>query len=125
MIKQIDRVVNDLEKQVVNWKSVSPEVISFAIVGINCADYTVGYEGERIYRTDGKAHKHPVQEADAAERHIRARIVSRAIYSEVLILRYIATNEEPFPFRWADEPATRSAYRAALIRLSGAIQQRF
>ena len=125
MIKQIDRVVNDIEKQVTNWKRVSPGVVSLAVIGINRAAYTVGYEGERAYPTDGAKHKHPFQEADTAESHIVRRVVDRGLYDEVLILRYAASNEVPFPFGWADEAATLPAYRAVLIRLSNAMQQRF
>lgn len=125
MIKQIDRVVNDLEKQVSNWRRVSPNLVSLAVVAINRASYTVGYEGNRAYRTDGADHKHPIQEADAAERHILERVVARGFYDEVLILRYLATNEAPFPFDWANPAATRQAYRAMLIRLSNLMEQRF
>jgi hypothetical protein len=125
MRKQIDRVVNDLEKQVANWKAVAPRVVSLAVVGINRAPFTVGYERDRAFKTDGRANKHPIQEADAAEADVVQRIVERRIYDEVLILRYAATNENPFQFAWASESATKQAYAAALIRLSNAIQQRF
>lgn len=125
MIKQIDRVVNDIEKQVSNWKRVSTDVVSLAVIGVNRAPYTVGYEGDRTYRTDGLKNKHPIQEAEAAEEHIQRRIVDRGLYDEVLILRYAATNEAPFPFAWVNEAATEQAYRAVLIRLSNAIQARF
>lgn len=124
MIKQIDRVVNDLEKQVRNWQRVSPEVVSLAIVGINHAAQTTSYEGEREFPTDGKTHKHPTQEAFAAEQHIRERVIERQIYNEVLILRYRATNVPPYPFEWVDRPHSEQAYRASLIRLSQLIERR-
>lgn len=125
MIKQIDRVVNDLEKQVQNWKAVSPDVVTAAAIGVNHAPYTVGYEGDRQFRTDGRKHKHPADEAAVAERHIVDRIVARKIYDEVIILRYRATNEPPFRFSWVDEARTVEAYRAALVRLSLRIEERF
>jgi hypothetical protein len=59
MIKQIDRVIGDLQKQVVHFKRGSGNPICVAVVGINHAPYTVGYEGERAFRTDGKANRHP------------------------------------------------------------------
>jgi hypothetical protein len=124
MIKQIDRVVGDLTKQVRNWKDVSANVVSIALVGINHADYTIGYEGARAYRTEGKDHKHPLQEAPAAERHIVERVVNAGTYDEVVVLRYKAKNEEPFTFEWVNYEATRQAYRAALIRLSNKIESR-
>lgn len=124
MIKQIDRVVNDLEKQVKNWRDLSGDVVTFAVVGINHASHAVGYEGDREYRTDGNTHKHPIQEAETAKRRIVERIVSRRIYDEVLVLNYSATNESPFPFEWVNAASTQQAYQAALIRLSKLIEQR-
>lgn len=122
MIKQIDRVVGDLNKQVKEWKEISPNMISMAIVAINNSEYTVGYEGDRSYRTDGKEHKHPIQEAAAAEQHIKERVVNSCIYDEVVLLRFKAKNEKPFAFDWVNENKTRQAYRAALIRLSRVLE---
>lgn len=124
MIKQIDRVVNDLEKQVRNWQRVSPQVASLAVIGVNHADRAVGYEGDRVFPTDGRSHKHPIQEAAAAEQHLRARVVEQGIYDEVLLLRYRATNEPPYPFEWVDERQSEQLYRAALIRLSQMLERR-
>lgn len=55
MIKQIDRVAGDLTKQVAQFKhrSGACEPICVGVVGINAADVTTGYEGDRSYRTDG------------------------------------------------------------------------
>ena len=124
MIKQIDRVVNDLEKQVRNWQRASDSPTTLAIIGINHADYTIGYEGDREYRTDGRANKHPCDEAPAAESHIVERVVAARIYDEVLILRYAATNDPPFPFSWLSQRSTEQAYRATLLRLSQRIDER-
>jgi hypothetical protein len=124
MIKQIDRVVNDLDKQVRGWKQHAPDLVSLAIVGINHAPVTTSYEGGRSFRTDGRAHKHPASEAAAAEKHIKQRVVATRLYDEVLLLRYSATNEPPYAFAWVDGAATEIAYRAALIRLSGSIERR-
>jgi hypothetical protein len=124
MIKQIDRVVNDLEKQVRQWQRISSDVVSLAVVGINHAAHTTGYEDDRAFPTDGKKHKHPIQEAPTAEQRIRARVVEPRIYDEVLILRYRATNVPPYPFEWVDRAESEQAYRAALIRLSDLIERR-
>jgi DNA methylase len=48
--------------------------ISVGIVGINCAPNYTSYEGEREWPTNGKKHKHPIQEAEEAE----SRLISRA-----------------------------------------------
>lgn len=122
MLKQIDRVMNDLEKQVGSWRSFAPQAITVAIVGINHAPFASSFEGERETRTDGRKHKHPIDEAPEAESRIRSRIVERRIYDEVLILRYKATNIPPYPFSWVDHQATLRDYRALLIRLSGRLE---
>jgi hypothetical protein len=124
MIKQIDRVKSDLANQVHNFKhrAGTSKPICVAIVGINYADVTTSYEGERTYRTDGSKHKHPIQEAEQARQHLAA---VRDLYDEFIILRFKARNEEPYKFEWVNERETRLEYGAALIRISNEYQQRF
>ena len=124
MIKQIDRVINDLRNQVTQFKRGGGSPICIAIVGINQADHTIGYEGDRPFPTTGKdGFLHPCQEAPAAERRLRAEAASD--FDEFLALRFKATNEPPYPFEWADYNATRLDYAAALSRISARYQQRF
>ena len=124
MIKQIDRVNNDLRNQVVQFKRRGGDPICVAIVGINQADHTVGYEGDRPFPTTGTAgFLHPCQEAPAAERRLRAEAAPE--FDEFLVLRFKATNEPPYPFQWADYKGTRLDYAAALSRISARYQQRF
>lgn len=112
MIKQIDRVINDLRNQVVQFKRGGGRPICVAIVGINRADRTVGYEGDRPFPTTGKAgFTHPVQEAPEAERRLRAQAAGD--FDEFLVLRFEATNEGSFPFAWANYTETRLDYAAA------------
>jgi hypothetical protein len=40
------------------------------------------------------------------------------------VLRYKATNEEPYPFEWVDFDETRLNYAAVLTRISSAFQQK-
>lgn len=124
MIKQIDRVKNDLANQVVNFKhrAGSSKPICVGIVGINFADVMTSYEGERAYRTDGSKYKHPIQEAEQARQRLAA--VSD-LYDEFLILRFKARNEEPYAFEWVNEKETRLGYGAALIRISNEYEKRF
>jgi hypothetical protein len=117
MIKQIDRVKNDLANQVVEFRhrEGSRPPICVAVVGINFAEVTTGYEGDRSYRTDGGHHKHPIQEADEAAR----RLVSVAAkYDEFLILKYRAKNEPPYLFEWVNQKDITQSYIAALMRIS-------
>lgn len=124
MIKQIDRVQNDLANQVVNFKrkAGSSRPICVGIVGINYAEVTTSYEGDRSYRTDGGVYKHPIQEGEQA----RTRLESvRSLYDELLVLRYKAINEPPYPFEWVNRRDTELEYGAVLIRVSNEYQKRF
>ena len=125
MIKQIDRVVGDLTKQVGEFKhrSGACEPLCVGIVGVNHAEVTTGYEGDRSYRTDGTKHKHPIQEAAEARR----RLVTNAapVYDEFLVLRYKATNEIPYPFEWLELKDTVQEYGSILTRISRNYEKRF
>jgi hypothetical protein len=96
MIKQIDRVVNDLNKQAEHFKVKGDQAICVGIVGINFAGRCTSYEGERPFPTDGRRYKHPIQEAAQAE----GRLLSLAAryYDEFLILKFEAVNEPPYNF---------------------------
>jgi len=124
MIKQIDRVVGDLRKQVEHFKRSGGSPICVGVVGVNHASHTVGYEGERATKTTGKGgYLHPIQEAFEAERRLRADAAPE--FDEFIVLRYRATNEPPFPFEWVDYSATRQDYGAALARISREYERRF
>lgn len=64
MIKQIDRVINDLRNQVVQFRRGGGNPICVAVIGINRAESTVSFEGDRPFPTTGKqGFVHPYQEA--------------------------------------------------------------
>lgn len=97
MIKQIDRVTNDLRNQVTEFKRGGDTPITVGLVGVNHADYTTGYEGDRFYKTDGTGgQRHPYQEAGEAEQRLLNNVADA--FDVFLILRYKATNEPPYPF---------------------------
>ncbi len=124
MIKQIDRVINDLRNQVSQFRRGGGNPICVGIVGINQAAHTIGYEGDRSFPTTGRAgFLHPYQEAPAAERRLRAEAAQE--FDEFLVLRFKAANAAPFPFEWADYKETRLDYAAALSRICARYQQRF
>jgi hypothetical protein len=124
MIKQIDRVINDLCSQVTQFRHGGGNPICVAVVGINHAESMIGYEGDRPFPTTGRAgFLHPAQEAPGAEHRLRER--AQPAFDEFLILRFRATNAPPFPFDWVDYNATRLDYAAALTRISARYQQRF
>lgn len=124
MIKQIDRVITDLRNQADQFKHGGGRPICVAVVGINQAESTVGYEGDRAFPTTGKqGFLHPYQEAPEAERRLLADAAPK--FDEFLVLRFKATNAPPYPFQWVNYRDTRLDYAAALARISAEYQQRF
>jgi hypothetical protein len=125
MIKQIDRVIGDLRKQVEQFQhgAGASKPICVGVVGINHADFTTGYEGDRAFATDGKKHKHPYQEAAEAERRLIDE--AKSSYNEFLILRYRARNVDPYRFDWVDVKGTKLDYAAILTRISREYDRRF
>lgn len=123
MIKQIDRVINDLTTQVTHFRSSNARAICVALVGINRAPQYLSFEGQREFPTDGKKYKHPIQEAEDAE----DRLVRRALpaFDEFVLLRFRATNMPPYPFEWVNEGETLVQYAAALARISREYEVRF
>jgi hypothetical protein len=122
MIKQIDRVINDLRNQAAQFRKAGEHAFCVGIVGINQAESYVSFEGRRSFPTTGKGgYLHPIQEAADAER----RLIEHAApsYNEFLVLRFRATNKKPYPFEWADFDEARLNYAAALTRISSAFQQ--
>lgn len=123
MIKQIDRVVNDLRTQCEHFKSSNAHAISVAVVGVNHAAEYVSIEGRRRFATDGKHAKHPIQEA--ADAIARLRTLALPKFDEFLVLPFSATNIKPYPFAWTNEDELKAQYAAALIRISREYERRF
>lgn len=123
MIKQIDRVMNDLRGQVTHFRRGGGNPICIGIVGINHADRYVSYEGKRSFKTTGRGgFPHPIQEAD----HAATRLAEAgSAFDEFLVLQFRATNERPYPFEWVDIEATKSDYGAVLVRVSRKYEERF
>lgn len=123
MIKQIDRVINDLQNQVREFSRAGGNPISVGIVGINHADHYVSYEGDVAWHTGTKGKKHPIQEAADAERRLLA--TAKPAFDEFIILRFRAWNEPPHGFEWVSEDQTQKDYGAALTRIIRKYDVRF
>jgi hypothetical protein len=123
MIKQIDRVIGDLKRQVEMFKSHGGNPICEGFVGINFADLYTSYEGDHEWPTDGKKYKHPIQEASEAEK--RLRNLASPAFGEFLILQFRAANTPPFPFSWQDYKGLSLEYNALLTRVSREYDKRF
>jgi len=123
MIKQIDRVINDLKNQATQFKRGGGNPICIGFVGINFAEQYVSFEGRKRRPTDGKKYKHPIQEAAQAERRLNEG--ARPSFDEFQILRFRASNAKPFPFEWLDLGNSEMEYSAILTRVSREYDRRF
>lgn len=124
MIKQIDRVISDLQNQAAQFKRGGDDAICVGIVGVNHAEFYVSWEGQREYRTSGSGgYLHPVQEAREAERRLREQ--AKPAFDEFLLLPFRASNAPPYLFEWLDEAETRLDYGAILTRISKEYDRRF
>src|SRR5213083_3290570 len=112
MIKQIDRVIGDLIRQVEQFKKGGGNPICIGFVGVNHANEYTSFEGRRKYKTDGRKHKHPAQEAPRAEELLTQKALPS--FDEFQLLRFRATNVRPYPFDWVDFEKTRMEYGALL-----------
>ena len=124
MGKQLGRVQNDLREQVRQFQTKANNPICVGIVGINCAERYTSYEGDRAVPTDGTArYRHPAQEAPDVERRLSQEL--ETTFDELLLLKYRATNEPPYPFAWVHPIDVRKDYGAALARISDTYDTRF
>jgi len=123
MIKQIDRVINDLHNQVRQFGAAGGDPITVGIVGINQADHYVSYEGDVAWHTGQKGKKHPIQEATEAEKRLLAK--AAPVFDEFILLRYRAWNETPHRFEWVNAAQTEMDYGAVLTRILRKYDVRF
>ncbi len=129
MIKQINDRIAGLQGQAEYFSRGRDQrrrgnPITVAVIGLNCAKYTIGYEGSRSYRTDGTGDQpHPSQEVDEVARRLDAEV--RPHFDEMIVLRYKATNDAPYAFQSADENETRAGYGASLVRIALEFDSRF
>ncbi|MDC0403399.1 hypothetical protein OAM14_04545 [Candidatus Pelagibacter sp.] len=124
MIKQLDRVGTDMENQVKEFKKHGGKPICVGIIGVNRAPVYTSYEGKAVWKTDGKTYKHPIQEADDAERRLVTRVAPS--FDEIIVLRFTVANIAPFnDFQWVDLKDTEMRYGAALVRISREYEHRF
>jgi hypothetical protein len=126
MIKQVGRVISDMTDQAAHFRR-SGNPICVGIVGVNWAQYAIGFEGDRTHRTDGRSHAHPNEEAAEIERRLREEVAP--LYNELVVLRFKATNDpdgpRPYPFEWVNETETTRDYGACLTRISIEYEKRF
>ena len=123
MIKQIDRVIGDLIRQVEQFNRSGGRPICIGFVGVNHSNEYTSFEGRRRYKTDGKKNKHPAQEAPRAEELLLQK--ASPAFDEFLLLRFRASNVRPYPFEWVDLERTKMEYGSLLTRVSREYDRRF
>jgi hypothetical protein len=131
MIKQLDRVVGDLTKQVNHFeiKGGSKQPISIGIVGVNSSASFLSYEGSNTFlangekQPNGKTYARPMDEAPRAKQDLIA--LAKPAFFEFLILEFEATNMQPYPFKWVNPAHVTSSYNALLSRLAYEYDARF
>jgi len=116
-LKQIDRVINDLEGFALRMNKLNKTCINVAVVGVNHEPNYVGFEGAREFR-------HRLGPGEPAVVMSRLETL-RAFYDEVLVLPFRATNQKPFPFAWASTRKVELDYASVLTRLGERYQERF
>ena len=121
MLKQIDRVINDLRNQAVQFKDRNQSAITIAVVGVNYAPSYSSYEGERVFVVEGA--RSPASEAPKVIPRLDEG--ARQHYDEFIVLPFRATNSAPFPFEWVDFVLTENLYSALLIRTLRLYETRF
>lgn len=119
MTAQIDRVTTDLNNQANVFRTLNPNCITVGIAGVNHAPEYISYEGDR----PTIAKRAPAKEAEEIVRRLDRDV--RNNYDEVLILPYVATNKDPFPFAWIGEKNIAQEYASLLVRISDLYERRF
>lgn len=122
--RQIDRVCSDLQKQAQQFKSVSENCLSVAIIGVNRADRYRSIEGASKPRdkwretfTNGSGSLlHPAQESQKTISALTSRVST--LYDEFLVFEFVATNEDSLNFAFHDEVMVRRLYASALLRIA-------
>lgn len=51
--------------------------------------------------------------------------LAAASFDEFLLLKFRATNQQPFPFAWVNPPGVAADYGAALVRIADLYEKRF
>ena len=131
MVKQLDRVIGDLTKQVREFETRggSKQPITLGLVGVNRSPSFLSYEGVVSFLADGTRQpngKTYARPSDEAPRAISDLIhLAKPHFFEFLVLEFEATNVEPYPFKWVDQTKTINEYNALLSRLAFEYEARF
>lgn len=121
-LKQIDRVTNDLTGSASSLREKSNSAITVGFAAVNYSERWTGIEGSRSFPVSRKPPR-ALQESEETSR----RLVHLAApsYDEFLLLKFSATNQDPFPFSWVNPPGAAADYGAVLVRVADLYEKRF
>jgi len=123
MIKQIDRVINDLFKQAREFERVTSDAISVAVVGVNRSSKYTSHEGDRTYDKPESSGPAPSEEASKAISELQSNAIQ--YFDEFLMVPFEVTNRPPYPFSWVDKRSTTNKYSAVCQRTLSEYNSRF
>ena len=121
-LKQIDRVLNDLTGSATSLKEKSEQAITVGFAAVNYSEHWTGMEGTRSFPVK-RTPKRAVEASDETSRRLLE--IARPAFDEFVLLKFRATNQEPFPFSWLNAAGTAADYGAALIRIAALYEKRF
>lgn len=119
MSKQFDRVVGDILKQHKMFTNVSPDAVTFVVIGVNHSPTYRSFEGDKFYDSS------PQGEASRTMLRLRQELDAARAYDDLIFLPFSATNLPPHPFAWVNWQQTNAEYNAALVRLANLYAGRF
>jgi hypothetical protein len=121
-LKQIDRVLNDLTGSATSLKEKSANAITVGFAAVNYSERWTGLEGTRSFPVERKPPR-ALQESEETSRRLLE--IARPAFDEFLLLKFRATNQEPFPFAWLNPSGMAADYGAALVRIANLYDNRF
>ena len=138
MLGQIDRNINDLKKQVGEFrkKAGSRPPISVCVVGINRSAQYRSFVGQKVRCPNCGTHFPIHYDSGPGSRRraprAEAPVVLRRIADEALasydfstVLEFEAANVEPYAFAWSNARKTVREYETMLINLAAEYETRF
>lgn len=121
-LKQIDRVLTDLTGCAVSLREKSLKTITVGFAAVNYSEQWTGIEGTRSFPVERRPQR-AIQESEETSRRLIE--IARPAFDEFLLLRFRATNQEPYPFTWLNAVGMSADYGAALVRISHQYEERF
>lgn len=121
-LKQIDRVLQDLTGSAVSLKEQSTSAITVGFAAVNYSERWTGMEGTRSFPVE-RTPRRAVEASDETSRRLLQ--LAKPAFDEFVLLKFQATNQEPFPFSWLNAAGIAADYGAVLVRLGALYEKRF